>query len=137
MKKSRISLSVILCMIFVFCLIQPGFGQGAPALEVADAAICQNIENRACVDAKEEFPANVDKLYCLTRINGAAEDTEVTHVWYYGDTERFRISLPVRSISWRTYSSKTIQSHETGKWRVEVLGPGDKLLKTISFSIVQ
>lgn len=136
MKKSRISLIAILCMLFVLCLIPSGFSQETPALEVTDAAICQNVENRACVGAKEEFPANIDKLYCFTRINGAAEDTEVTHVWYYGDIERFRISLPVRSNSWRTYSSKKIQAQETGKWRVEVLGPGDKLLKTISFSIV-
>ena len=137
MKKSRIQFCAVLCVVFVFSFLQTGFSQGAPAPGVADSAICANIENRACVDPKEEFSTSVDKLYCLTRITGAGEDTEVTHVWYYGDVERFRIKLPVRSNSWRTFSNKRIQPHETGKWRVEVLGPGDALLKTISFSIVQ
>ncbi|MBN2242597.1 MAG: DUF2914 domain-containing protein [Acidobacteria bacterium] len=105
-------------------------------MEVADSAICASVEERACVDPKEEFSAGVEKLYCFTRINGAAVDSEITHVWYYGDIERARISLAVRSASYRTFSSKRIQAHEVGRWRVEVLGPDGAVLKTIPFSIV-
>ena len=137
MNKSRISFIAILCMLFSISLAQNGFGQGDSALEVTDAAICLNIENRACVDPKEEFSTENETLHCFTRVTGAKEDIEVTHVWYYGDVERARISLSVRSSNWRTYSSKRIQTHETGKWRVEVLGPGNALLKTIPFSVVQ
>jgi hypothetical protein len=137
MRKSRINFFVILCMIFAISLIQTGLCQESAALEVLDPAICASVEDRACIDTKEEFSADIDKLYCFTRISGAAEDTEVTHVWYYGDIERARVPLAVRSSSYRTYSSKRIQSHEIGKWHVDVLGPDGSLLKTISFAVVQ
>ena len=137
MKKVRISFFAILCMLFSLSLLQNSLGQDAAALEVADPAVCTSVVDRACVDPKEEFSAAVEQLYCLTRITGAQEDIEVTHVWYFGDIERARISLAVRSSSYRTYSSKRIQAHEAGQWRVEVLGPDGSVLKTISFSIVQ
>jgi hypothetical protein len=136
MKNLRISFAAILCALFCSSLLQNGMAQDAAALEVADSAICAGVEDRACVDPKEEFSAGVEKLYCFTRINGAQGDVEITHVWYYGDIERAHISLAVRSASYRTYSSKRIQAHETGKWRVEVLGPDGTVLKTIPFSIV-
>lgn len=137
MKKSRTSFFAVLCMLFCICFLRSGLCQDAPALEVKDSAVCASIENRACVDAKEEFSVSVEKLYCLTRINGAQDDIEATHVWYYGDIERARVTLAVRSSSYRTNSSKRIQAHEIGKWRVDVLGPDGTVLKTIPFSVVQ
>ncbi len=137
MKKFRISFIAVLCMFFSISLTQSLFCQDNSSLDVVDAAICLDVENRACVDPKEEFSTANETLYCFTRVTGAKEDIEVTHVWYYGDIERARVSLSVRSSSWRTYSSKQIQAYETGKWRVEVLGPGDTLLKTIPFTVVQ
>jgi len=137
MKRSRIGLLSVLSIFLSIFSVQAGFGQDAAALEVADPAICTGIEDRACVDPKEEFTMPVEKLYCFTRITGAAEDTEITHVWYFGDVERARISLAVRSSSYRTYSSKRIQAHETGKWHVDVLDDAGNVLKTISFSITQ
>ena len=137
MKKFRISFTVILCMFFSISLAQNLFCQDDSSFEVVDDAICLNVENRACVDPKEEFSTANETLFCFTRVTGAKEDIEVTHVWYYGDVERARVGLSIRSSNWRTYSSKRIQAHETGKWRVEVLGPGDTLLETIPFTVVQ
>lgn len=136
MKQSSAGVFVILSMcIGIFC-VGTAFSQQAAGLGVADPAVCTNIENRACVDPKTEFSLPIDKLYCFTRITGAKEDTEITHVWYYGDIERARIPLAVRSSSYRTYSSKKIQAYETGKWRVEILDSGGAVLKTIPFEIV-
>ncbi len=137
MKTFRKSIVTIACLLFSVLIVQKGLSQDAAALEVVDPAVCTSVENRACVDPKEEFSVSVDRLYCFTRITGAREDTEVTHVWYYGNIERARIPLSVRSASYRTNSSKRIQAHEAGQWRVEVLGPDGSVLKTISFSIVQ
>ena len=137
MKIVRISFLAVLCMLFCLSLSQSGLGQDAAALEVVDSAICAGIEDRACVDPSEEFSAGVDKLYCFTRINGAQGDVEITHVWYFGDIERARVSLAVRSSSYRTYSSKRIQIYELGPWHVDVLGPDGKVLKTISFTMVE
>ena len=136
MTKLKISLLMILCTVFCISLLPNGLGQDQSALEVVDSAICSNVENRACVDPKGEFSSGVDRLYCFTRISGAKGDTEVTHVWYFGDIERARVTLAVRSSSYRTYSSKRIQPHEIGPWRVEVLDSAGTLLKRIPFSIV-
>jgi hypothetical protein len=135
MKQSLMKLWMIAAVCLGISMVQAGFCQETSSLEVNDSAVCLNVENRACVDAKEEFSADVGKLYCFTRITGAKDDTEITHVWYYGEIERFRITLPIRSTSYRTYSNKQIQPHEVGGWHVDILGPDGRLLKTVSFKI--
>ena len=109
--------------------------QETERLEVAEGAVCLDVVNLECVDTHTSFPANVGKLYCLTRINGAKAASQVTHVWYYGHTERARVDLEIRAASWRTYSSKIIQAHETGDWHIDVLGPEGEFLKVIQFEI--
>lgn len=109
--------------------------QEQPSLQVGEAAVCLEVVNRECVNANNLFPANVGKLYCLTRIEGANGSTEVAHVWYHNDVERARIVLPVHSSVWRTYSSKIIQQHEVGLWQVKVLDSEGKVLKVIEFQI--
>ena len=76
MKRFRIGFFTALCVIFCIFLLQNGLAQNAAALEVTDAAICTGVENRACVDPKEEFSSGVDRLYCFARITGAKDDTE-------------------------------------------------------------
>jgi len=109
--------------------------QQTASLEVAMGAICRDVISRQPVDVGTSFEASVGKLYCLTKIIGAASPTEITHVWYFGSTERARVSLDVNSASWRTYSSKIIRAHEIGAWHVDVLGPGGELLQTFEFTI--
>lgn len=111
---------------------------GVPAaaeLEIPEAVICQSISERECVDPALSFPSRVGRLYCWTRVVGALGSHEITHVWYFQDKERARVALPVRSLAWRTYSSKQIQLHETGAWKVEILGPEGKVLKSVAFEI--
>lgn len=107
----------------------------ATSLQVMDAAICRDVINRECHEGGNTFKASVEKLYCLTRIVGAANPAQVTHVWYLGETERARVTLDVRSPNWRTYSSKTILQRDVGSWRVDVLGPEGNLLKTVQFEV--
>jgi len=112
---------------------------GAPEqdeLAIASAAICWDIVNREVVDAGESFPPSVERLYCFTKVTGATTPTHISHVWYYGQSERARVRLPVNSASWRTYSSKRIQPREIGQWFVKIVGPGGKILKTLSFAII-
>jgi hypothetical protein len=112
-------------------------GEEIIPLTVKDAAVCLDVVDRACVDPNDVFPSQVGKLFCFSRIFGAQEDIQVTHVWYFGDNERARVALNVRSVNFRTYSSKIIQPHEIGTWRVDIIGPGGKLLQTVPFDIVQ
>jgi hypothetical protein len=109
----------------------------ADGLSVEDAAICENVVDREPTDVGTSFPVSVGKLYCFTKIVGAEEPTEVTHVWYFGDQERARVSLAVRAANWRTYSSKVLQEHEIGNWRVEILDADGAILQTVDFEIVK
>ncbi len=139
MKRSDSALFVTVTLMAI-CLFLAATAVHAEAasLEVHDASICIDVENRACVDASATFPVGIDRLCCFTRIVGAqGGDTEVTHVWYFGDVERARTKLRVGSSSWRTYSSKIIQSHEIGDWRVDVVGPTGEVLTAVEFEIVQ
>ncbi|MCF8082298.1 MAG: DUF2914 domain-containing protein [Deltaproteobacteria bacterium] len=106
------------------------------AIRVQDAAVCRDVFDHRCVDPGTQFLQDVGRVYCFTPIIGASTPVTVTHVWYHGEQEVFRISLPVKSSHWRTYSQKSIPPHQTGPWRVEVLGPHQAVLFTLFFRIV-
>ena len=133
MTKSLLSVWVVAMLLFGF--VGPTWADEA-ALIVEDPAICLDVVNRACVDPNDVFPAGVGKLFCNTKIVGAQEPVSVIHVWMFGDVERARVPLAIRSERFRTFSSKRIQPHEVGDWRVDVLGPDETILTSITFETV-
>jgi hypothetical protein len=104
-------------------------------LDVSVAAICRDVIDREPVDSGNSFTVSVGKLYCFTKITGAQSPTHVTHVWSFDGTERARVELAVNAASWRTFSSKIIQAHELGAWRVDVLDAEGNVLKTLDFEV--
>lgn len=132
--RKKYSLLFILIVAVSACLILPDTTL-AQEITVEVGVICKDVVDREPVDADTTFSFTEEELCCYTKITGAEESTNITHVWYWGDTERARVELPVRSINWRTYSSKIIQEHETGAWRVEVLDSDGEVLKTLKFHI--
>jgi len=104
-------------------------------LQVEVATVSKDVVDRAPVEAGSSFPASVGKLFCFTKITGALNPTHVTHVWSFDGTERARVELEVNSPSWRTYSSKIIENHEVGAWRVEVVDSAGNVLQTLDFEV--
>jgi hypothetical protein len=136
--KLMFSFSKVVVVLISVCLFIPTVeAQMQDKIEVADAAICKDVVDREAVDVGTRFPNSVQRLYCYTKIVGADQPTEIVHVWNYGDVERARITLSVKSSNWRTFSSKVIQAHEIGAWRVDVLDTAGNLLKTIDFEVTQ
>jgi hypothetical protein len=109
----------------------------APAVEVSRMAICTDVVNREPVEEGEHFQVSVGRLYAFTQILGAKDSVEIEHIWYFNDVERARVTLPVRSANWRTYSSKMIQLFEIGDWRVDVVDPQGDVLKSMSFQVIK
>ena len=107
----------------------------AGRLQIVDGTVCLKISSLKCLDNNTQFPSDVGKLYCFTRIVGALNPISVTHVWYFGVKERWRVTLAVKSANWRTYSSKTIRPQEIGDWSVEILGPRGETLGLYKFEI--
>jgi len=125
-------------VVIALCLLIPlASPQLAAALSVEDSTICTGVANREAVDPGTSFAVSAGRLYCFSKIAGIQESTEIVHVWYFGETERARISLGVNPPAWRTYSSKIIQAHEVGSWRVEILDASGNLLETLKFETTQ
>ena len=136
--KKMVSFSGVLACLISLCVLIPAAGaQEAGKVQVVAAAICKDVVEREAVDVGTQFSNSVSRLYCFTKVASAEIPTEIVHVWSYGDVERARVSLTVKAASWRTYSSKAIQSHEVGSWRVDVLDIAGNLLETINFEITQ
>jgi len=123
-----------LVLMIVFFVLGISFAQ-ASDLRVADGTITSAIVNQIPVDRIESYRADFGKLYCFTRIIGAQEDTEITHVWYYQDDELARVTLPIKSADWRTYSSKRFLPQWAGEWRVVVLDGDQNEIATIPFRL--
>ena len=134
--KTMGSFSGAMVWLLSLCLLIPAAAaQEAKSVQVVAAAICKDVVEREAVDVGTRFSNSVSRLYCFTKVVSSEIPTEVVHVWSYGDVERARVTLAVKAAAWRTYSSKVIQSHEIGPWRVDVLDVSGHLLETINFEI--
>jgi hypothetical protein len=122
----------LIFMTAAIALAAPLAGQEG-GLSVGEMAICTGVEGRMPVGESTQFLDPIDRLYCFTRIVGATDTITVRHVWYFGEEEKARVDLPVRSASWRTWSSKMMLPAWSGTWRVDVLGPGGEVLQSREF----
>jgi hypothetical protein len=104
-------------------------------LKVSESAIATGIENLTPLGESDSFPPSVGKLYAFSKITGATEDTSIKHLWYYGDKLMAEVPLDVKSISWRTYSSKKIIRIWTGQWRVDITTEDGTVLETLNFTV--
>lgn len=134
--KAKVFLTGVMIGFFALCLLIPAAtAQEAKTVQVVAAAICKDVVEREAVDVGTRFSNSVSRLYCFTKVASSEIPTEIVHVWNYGDVERARVTLPVKAAAWRTYSSKVIQEHEIGPWRVDVLDASGNLLEAINFEI--
>ena len=127
----------LLLLSLALFLISNAVAQETGSITVESSAVCENIVDREPAGTGTTFSVTVGKLCFFTKIVGAENPIEITHIWYFGDTERARVTLPVKAITWRTYSSKTLQAHEIGAWHIDVLGPSEEVLETVQFEVVQ
>jgi len=133
MPCNKILPAVILLAAF---FLPAGVGaQEGPSLKVAEAAVATSVENLVPQGVSDRFPSSVGKLYAFTRITGATKDTIIWHLWFYGDKLMAEVRLPVKSVNWRTYSSKRIFPGWTGEWRVDITDEDGLLLETLYFTI--
>lgn len=128
MKKSLIA--GLLLALFLSYDVQ------AQNIEVATLEIGTTVEDRNIVNPDTSFSSSVGNLFCFTRITGAEDTTQVSHVWYYDDEEMARTELDVRSSDWRTWSSKNILPTWVGSWRVVIEDAGGNSLTEQTFEIV-
>lgn len=112
--------------------------EAAPPMDLTiETQLCTGVKDRMPVDAAESFPVYVENVYLWCKVTGATDSTSIQVAWYHGDQEMATVELPVKSQSWRTWSSKRILPEWTGNWTVRVLDAAGNGLKELTFTIVE
>jgi len=104
-------------------------------LSVAQGVIATSMENLEPQGTADSFNANNERLYCYTKIQGGGEGAEIYHVWMHNNEELARVKLNVKGEMFRTYSSKIIESHRTGAWKVRIEDSQGGVIQEIPFQI--
>ena len=104
------------------------------AIEVADAVMCLDVQDRQPVEPGESFTVDVGKVWCWSKIKDG-QGTTISHVYYHDGEEKAVINLAIRSPLFRTYSSKRILPSWTGPWRVDIVAADGNVLKSLDFTI--
>jgi hypothetical protein len=112
----------------------PAVVQEQPSLVLEEIQFCTAVEDRQPSGVGSVFPEDLDKLYCFTKIAGAEGATYVYHVWYFQNKEIARVELPVKSKSWRTWSSKKLHMG-LGYGYVEIVSESGEILGRAEFQI--
>ena len=102
-------------------------------ISLAEAALCQDVVDRACVGSGEVFAKEVPRIFCFTRVLGAAPGMKLTHNWYYNGTLKASVELNLGSSDYRTWSYKTMMPEWTGEWMVEIISPDGQPMDSIIF----
>jgi Protein of unknown function (DUF2914) len=136
----QIKVLVLICMSitlipFLFSSSLLAQDESNTGVQLEEAAICRNVEDRTPIGRGSIFHAGVGRLYCFTKVIGAQTDTTIIHHWYLNGKLKASVTLPVRSAAWRTWSSKDIMPQETGDWMVEVLTAEGDALESILFLV--
>lgn len=104
-------------------------------MQVEQAVICQDVIERTPIGIADIFSKDSGRLFCFTRVLGGYSDSLIIHNWYYKGNLQASVRLPVRSASWRTWSTKGLDPDMIGEWMVEILAEGGTPLHSIIFFV--
>ena len=146
MKKYGIwILILVLTVLTMGSMVFPAFAQEkskeekaakeGPGFSIARLVVGTGVENREPVGMAETFPASTEKVYCFLEATNITQDTEVSFVWFHGEKEIWKLSLPLKmGPKWRTNASKTV-SGLPGDWKVEIKDVDGNLVQDVKFKV--
>ena len=140
MRQINCFLFILMCvgmtlLPFLFSTTLQAQDTSGSELKLEETVICRDVVDRAPIGRGSVFHTDTERLYCFTKVVGAKIDTTIVHHWYLNGKLKASITLPVKSASWRTWSSKDITSSDTGDWMVEVLTADGKAIESILFLV--
>jgi hypothetical protein len=123
--------------ILIFVLIQPLIlmAQEISPVTVNEMVFCRSVVQKNPVDISTHFPDSIERVYCYTKLSSTQDQTLISHVWYYNDTQMAIVDLAVNASPWRTWSSKRIVKDWTGTWRVDVVSASGKIICSEKFVV--
>jgi hypothetical protein len=129
MKKA----SIIVAMFLLSCLPSTVFSRDG--LRLTAAYMCEQVsdagpENRAVV-----FSASDGKVFCFCYFEAVPDKTFVYHAWYHGDRLITKRKINLEPPNSKLHSSMQLRDSDKGPWRVEILGPDNRRLEVVQFSV--
>ena len=145
MKKHAAVMLILVLALFAVCIIFPvahgqekGKQEGAPkeiTFTVKRLVVGTGVENSEPVGIAETFAASTEKVYCFLEAADIAKDTEVSFVWFSGEKEISKFSVPLKEgPRWRTYAEKNLREIK-GDWKVEIRNSDGKVVKDVKFKV--
>lgn len=135
---------VVLVVITVWGMIIPASGQETAEQKITKESVGFNVdrvvvgtgvENNEPVGVAETFPVSVEKVYCFQEAADIAKDAKVSFVWYHGQDEMLKTTLPLKmGKRWRTFADKKLRGLK-GDWKVEIKSADGNLLKEVKFKV--
>ena len=90
-------------------------------LTMRDMQICRSVKNRNPFGTDTYFENTVDSLFCYTRVQNTGGKQELTHIWFFENQKIGTVRYNIKTSNiYRSWTRKTILSHQVGTWRVEV-----------------
>lgn len=102
----------------------------------AELKIGADVQDREVVGEAASFGPDTETVVAWSRISGANMPTEITHVWKRNGEEVASVPLKIQSVSYRTYSRKTVAGLP-GNWTVEVRDSAGNVIATKHFTVGQ
>jgi hypothetical protein len=146
MKKHGTGILIlVLVVIAVWGVILPVYGQEKAKPEIATKetapftikrlVVGTGVESGEPVGVAETFPASTEKVYCFLEAIDISKDMEVSFVWFNGDKEMSKFSVPLKmGPRWRTYAYKNLRELK-GDWKVEIRDSDGKVMKDVKFKV--
>ncbi len=111
---------------------------GSPeSLRLAQAILCESIENFKPVNRSVVFPVSQGTVMCFTDFDVVPRETEIYHIWIKRDVLVYRKRLVLKPPRWASVSSIKLREADQGPWRVEIRDADGRLYATLRFSITE
>jgi len=120
----------VACILFFGAAVDAA--EPAP-LAVTRAVFAKAVENREPVDTFTTLSNTTTRVYFFSEISGMAGQ-HVVHRWEYNEKILQEVTFKIESDRWRAFSSKTLDPHLTGEWKVSVLDAAGSTLSVNTFT---
>ena len=140
MKRQQVVRCILILMIsMVWMMIFQAYGQEklkeAAGFTIARLVVGTGVEKSEPMGVAETFQASTEKVYCFLETTNIAKDKEVSFVWFYGQKEMLKTTLPLKmGAKWRTYANKNLRGLK-GEWKVEIKDPEGNTIKEVKFKV--
>lgn len=114
---------------------EPECEEAPSPLTIVDAATAHGVARRTPIRPGQAFHIG-EVVWAWIAVKNAGDEAPVTMIWRRDGVVRSRMTLNVgKSPRWRTWSRKTLRSNDAGHWTVDVMGPMDEHLQTLTFEV--